>query len=195
MYHLGIPDHEFIRGKTPMTKEEIRILTIAKAQINPDSIIWDVGAGTGSLSIEAALSALNGHVYAIERNREGIDLIQQNAAKFKAKNLTAILGEAPSALLDLPSCDVAFIGGSGGKLSEILTFIDDKLKVGGRLIINAITIETMYEALQFLKETENYSYNTFSAQITRFDAIGRYHMGKAQNPITIISCTKLKNRR
>ena len=105
----GIEDEQFIRGDVPMTKQEIRILTIAKAHIRPDSVVWDVGAGTGSISIEAALLAKEGHVYAVERNPEGIRLIGANAAKFGVKNLTAVESEAPQGLSELPPCDAAIL--------------------------------------------------------------------------------------
>ena len=186
MHHIGIGDANFIRGNIPMTKQEIRILSIAKAKINDKDIIFDIGAGTGSLSIEAALLSPKGHVYAIERKAEGIELIHKNAEKFSVTNITPILGEAPEQINGLPNCDVVFIGGSGGKLQEIFNTIDCKLKIGGRLIINAITVETMYEALNYLKTSPNYTYNACRVQVTQLNQVGRYHMEESQNPITII---------
>ena len=110
----GIEDEQFIRGDVPMTKQEIRILTIAKAHIRPDSVVWDVGAGTGSISIEAALLAKEGHVYAVERNPEGIHLIGENAAKFGVKNLTAVESEAPQGLSELPLATRPSSAAAGG---------------------------------------------------------------------------------
>jgi len=99
--NLGIKDEAFVRGKVPMTKEEIRILTLVKAQIAPDAVVYDVGAGTGSLSIEAARLAPAGHVYAIEKNPEGVELIAENATKFSVENITVVEGAAPDALAGL----------------------------------------------------------------------------------------------
>ena len=113
MHFIGIADTEFIRGNIPMTKEEVRILTLAKAKIKADDIIIDIGAGTGSLSIEAALLAPKGKVFALEKNLEGIDLIKKNAEKFQANNITVINAYAPEGMADLPQADVIFIGGSG----------------------------------------------------------------------------------
>ncbi len=116
MVELGISDDEFIRGKVPMTKQEIRVLTMVKAHISESDIVWDIGAGTGSMSIEAARLAPSGTVYAIERNAEGTDLIRQNMAKFGIDNITVIDGEAPDALKDIEDCDSVIIGGSGSRL-------------------------------------------------------------------------------
>ena len=132
-HFLGIADDEFIRGKVPMTKQEIRILTMAKARIGAEDIVYDIGAGTGSLSIEAALQAENGHVYAIERKAEGIALIQQNAEKFGVRNLTVVQHEAPEGMDELPACDVVLIGGSGSILRPVsLTNNQPSLMNGGK---------------------------------------------------------------
>ena len=120
MHFIGIADTEFIRGNIPMTKEEVRILTLAKAKIKADDIIIDIGAGTGSLSIEAALLATKGKVFALEKNLEGIDLIKKNAEKFQANNITVINAYAPEGMADLPQADVIFIGGSGKNLQAII---------------------------------------------------------------------------
>ena len=110
--NIGIKDEDFVRGKVPMTKEEIRILTLVKARIAPDAVVYYVGAGTGSISIEAARMAPQGHVYAIEKNPDGIALIAENAKKFGAENITVVEGTAPDALADLPALDAAIIGGN-----------------------------------------------------------------------------------
>ena len=125
---LGIDDENFIRGKIPMTKREIRILTLVNAQISTNDIIVDVGAGTGSISIEAALLARGGHVFALEKKAEGVKLIEQNAQRFSVKNITVINAEAPEGFSKIPKIDVAIIGGSGGVLEEILANLDTKIK-------------------------------------------------------------------
>ncbi|SDE84670.1 precorrin-6Y C5,15-methyltransferase (decarboxylating) subunit CbiT [Sporomusa acidovorans] len=187
---LGIPDSEFIRGNIPMTKQEIRILTLAKAGINATDTIIDIGAGTGSLSIEAALLAEQGKVFAIERETEGIELIKTNAAKFKVNNVEAILGIAPEALDGLPAADVILIGGSGGRLPDILAYADTLLKPGGRLVITAVTVETLSTALEIMRERKEYSVDACCVQVTKIQAVGASNMFKALNPIYIIACSK-----
>lgn len=191
MAGLGIEDEAFIRGKVPMTKQEIRVLTMAKARISPTDVVWDVGAGTGSMSVEAALLANHGQVYAIERNSEGVKLIEKNKEKFGAKNLTVVEGEAPDALKGLPDCDVAIIGGSGSHLSAILDEISARMKTGGRIVINCITIQTLASALDYLRAHEtDFSYEAIQVQINRLQAVGAYDMAKAINPIYIVTGEK-----
>ena len=187
---IGIPDEEFLRGDIPMTKQEIRILALAKAQIGPENIIIDVGAGTGSLSVEAARLALKGKVYAIEREPEGISLIQANARKFAAANLEAIEGMAPDAMQGLPAADVIFVGGSGGRLLPILDRADGILKPGGRMIIMAVTIETLHEALKWSDRSTRYTADACGIQINRLRRAGSSHMLQALNQVYIIQCEK-----
>ncbi|HWR08929.1 precorrin-6Y C5,15-methyltransferase (decarboxylating) subunit CbiT [Sporomusa sp.] len=189
-HRIGIPDSEFVRGDIPMTKQEIRILTLAKAGIGSGDTVIDIGAGTGSLSIEAALLAKEGRVIAIEREPEGFDLIQVNAAKFKTANVEARLGAAPEALAGLPAADVILIGGSGGKLPEILGCADKLLKPGGRLIITAVTVETLSTALSNMRQRSAYSVEACCVQVTRIQQVGASNMFKALNPIYIIACNK-----
>lgn len=189
----GIADEEFIRDKVPMTKEEIRILTMCKAKIRPDNIIWDIGAGTGSLSIEAALLAPQGEVYAIEKKDLAVDLLHQNIAKFKLEDKVKVIAtEAPKGLDELPNCDVVFIGGSGKHMFEILDIIDSKLNEGGRIIVNAVTIQTISEITTYMKQKESYTYEAIQVQINRLRQIGSYDMFNAQNPVYIVTCKKLK---
>lgn len=189
---IGIADDAFIRGRVPMTKQEVRILTLAKAAVGEKDVVIDVGAGTGSLSVEAALLAREGRVYAVERGKEGAELIQQNAAKFNVSNLTVVLGEAPSALTDLPQADVIFLGGSGGRLTDILDWADRALKTGGRLVINCVTVETLHGALAYMQGKRGYTSDAFQVQITRLKRVGKYHMSEALNPIGILTYTKDK---
>lgn len=188
----GIEDEEFIRGNVPMTKQEIRILTMAKAKIQPASIVFDIGAGTGTLSVEAARRAPEGHVYAIEKNIEGIELIQQNMKKFAVENFTVLQQEAPFGLEKLPACDVVLIGGSGGRLGAILDIVSAKLVVGGRIVLNCITIQTLADCLQYMRMHEQYVYDAIQVQINRLQRVGPYDMAKAINPIYIVTCTKVR---
>lgn len=189
-HFMGIEDSEFVRGNIPMTKSEVRILALAKARIAPDDVIIDVGAGTGSLSIEAALLANKGRVYSIEREEEGVRLIKENAARFEVSNLEAIAGVAPEALSDLPQANVVFIGGSGGNLEQIIQSGDKLLKPNGRMIITAVTVETLYNALQIMQNKDNYEITAFCVQISRINQIASYNMLQALNPINIIACNK-----
>ena len=189
--NLGIKDDAFVRGNVPMTKEEIRILTLVKAQIAPDAVVYDVGAGTGSLSVEAARLAPQGHVYAIEKNPEGITLIKENAARFSTRNLTVIEGAAPAALDGLPPLDVALIGGSGRRLPEILDIIGTRMHSGGRIVANAITMQTVAACLDYFHaHAEDYTYEAIQVQISRLERVGPYDMAKALNPIYIITAQR-----
>ena len=182
---MAISDEEFIRGNVPMTKQEIRILTIAKAQIKPNDVVIDIGAGTGSLSIEAAMTARQ--VFAIERNAEAVELIERNVEKFGIDNIIIINAEAPNGLEAISKIDAALIGGSGGNLTKILDTIDKRLKSGGRIILNCITIQTLSEALEYFKKHDNYKYEAIQVQINRLNQVGQYDMAKALNPIYIVT--------
>lgn len=188
---LGLPDAAFVRGKVPMTKQEIRILTLVKAQIGPRDIVYDIGAGTGSLSIEAARLAPEGHVYAVERKEEAIRLIEANGERFGLENLSVIEAEAPAGLENLPLADAVLIGGSGGHLASILDCVAEKLREGGRLVLNCITVQTLAEALDYLHAHETvYRYEAVQVQVSRLRRVGPYDMADAQNPVYIITCTK-----
>lgn len=190
---IGIPDAEFIRGKVPMTKQEIRILTIAKAGIRPGDMVLDVGAGTGSLSCEAAMQAgEDGMVYAIERNPEGIGLIEANAEKFGLDNIQIIHAEAPAGMEELPRLDAVLIGGSGKRLEPILDRAGELLKTGGRIVLNCITVQTLMQCLNYMRASELYKYETVQVQVNRWEQVGSYDMAKAANPIFIVACEKIK---
>ena len=189
--NLGIKDDAFVRGNVPMTKEEIRILTLVKAQITPDAVVYDVGAGTGSLSVEAARLAPQGHVYAIEKNPEGITLIKENAARFSTRNLTVVEGAAPAALDGLPHLDVALIGGSGRQLADILDIVGERLRPDGRIVANAITMQTVAACLDYFhSHADRYTYEAIQVQISRLERVGPYDMAKALNPIYIITAER-----
>ena len=188
---LGIADEEFIRGDVPMTKREIRILTLAEARIAPADVIWDIGAGTGSMSVEAARLASEGWVYAVERNAEGAALIRQNAEKFGIKNLTVVEREAPEGLDALPACDAAIIGGSGRRLAEILDAIAARMKPGGRVVVNCVTMQTLASALEYLRRHKgDFAYEAAQVQVNRLRQVGPYDMAQALNPIYIIACQR-----
>lgn len=183
----GLPDSLFIRGNVPMTKEEVRSISLSKLRLKRDSVIYDVGAGTGSVSIEMALQAPEGAVYAVERNDAAIDLIQQNKEKMGTANLFPIPGAAPEALADLPTPTHAFIGGSAGNMREILQLLLEK-NPRIRLVINAIALETISETLDCMKTLALEDVDIVSVSVSRSKTLGRYHMMMGENPIYIFSC-------
>ena len=182
----GIRDEEFIRGKAPMTKEEVRTVSLSKLRLTADSVCYDVGAGTGSLSIEMALRAHQGQVWAIEKKEDAVELIHRNKVKFAADNLEIVEGLAPEALKDLPTPTHAFIGGSSGNLKEIVKLLLEK-NPQVRIVINCITLETVSEALETAKEFGFEENEIVQLSAARSKAIGRYHMMMGENPIYIIT--------
>ena len=187
----GIKDEEFIRGKAPMTKEEVRTVSLSKLCLTEDSICYDVGAGTGSLSIEMALRAHQGKVWAVEKKEDAVELIRQNKVKFAADNLEIVEGLAPEALTDLPAPTHAFIGGSSGNLKEIVKLLIEK-NPQVRIVINCITLETVSEALETAKEFGFEENEIVQLSAARSKAIGRYHMMTGENPIYIITLQNLQ---
>lgn len=191
MHTFGIADEEFIRGKVPMTKAEIRAMVMVKAAIRPGDTVADIGAGTGSLSVEAALAAPEGKVYAIEKNPEGIGLIRQNAEKFGCHNIEVIEGVAPEAMNGLPQCQVILIGGTGGNLSSILDVADDRLALGGRIVLTAVTAETTGDIVRAFAD-RNYTLEGFQMQVNRLRRLGRYHLYSPLSPVFIFTAVKQK---
>ena len=151
-----LADDEFLRGKVPMTKREVRILTMAELAAMPGDIVADIGAGTGSLSIEAARAVGDGTVYAVERNPEAVQLIRENARRFGLTNIVVEEQEAPAGLEQLPLLDGAIVGGSGGQLEAILDGLDARLRPGGRIVLNCITMQTLAAALGYLRQRADY---------------------------------------
>lgn len=190
----GIPDEEFIRGKAPMTKEVVRSVSLSKLRLTEDSICCDVGAGTGSVSVEMALRADQGQVFAIEKKEEAAALLEENKQKFAVDNLEIIKGEAPQALENLPAPTHAFIGGSSGNLKEIVALLLGK-NPQVRIVINCITLETISEALDVLKEYDFQQREVVQLAASRSKEIGRYHLMMGENPIYIITCQNPKMRK
>ena len=183
----GIPDDQFIRGKVPMTKSEVRAVTISKLRLKPGLHALDIGAGTGSVSIEMAHQGCN--VVAIERNPEGIWLINENKKKF-GLDIEVMEGNAPIDLIDKKDFDRVFIGGSGGNLLEIFTYLSSALKDGGILVANTITIENTGIIMDLLKEHNYQKIEMISMNISRSKKLGDVHLMMAENPINIISAEK-----
>ncbi len=184
----GLDDDLFLRGKVPMTKSEVRSISLSKLRLHKDAVVWDVGAGTGSVSIEAARLAKDGVVYAIEKKDEAIDLLEQNKRKFGTDNLEIIKGLAPEALEGLPAPTHAFIGGSSGNLKEILEVLLEQ-NPGVRVVINAIALETVAEAMQCLKSMAFTDVDIAQVSVAKGKKLGSYEMMMGQNPVYIFSCT------
>ena len=184
----GIPDTEFLREKVPMTKEEVRTVSLSKLHLEEDSVCYDVGAGTGSVSIEMASRAWNGKVYAIEKKALAVELLKKNREKFAVENLEIIEGTAPEALENLEPPTHAFIGGSSGKMETILRLLLEK-NPSVRIVINCIALETVSETLQCLKTLPVKEEEILQISVSKGKSIGNYHMMMGENPIYIISCT------
>ena len=183
-----IPDEEFQRGDAPMTKSEVRSLSVAKLNLNRDSIAWDIGAGTGSVTIEMALAAADGEVYAIEKKSAAAARIEENAKKFGTPNVEVHVGTAPEALTDLPAPTHAFIGGSSGNMKEILQLLLAK-NPQVRVVINAITLETVAEANSCFKELGFTDVDITQIQAAKAKKVGPYEMMMGQNPVYIFAGT------
>lgn len=181
-----IPDEAFLRGKAPMTKSEIRCLSVAKLGLARNSMIYDIGAGTGSVSVEMALQAPEGTVWAIEKEEEAARLIRENARRFQTSNVKVIEGTAPEALEQLPAPTHAFIGGSSGNLREILALLLKKNPTV-RVAVNAVTLETVGEAVQCFKELPFSHVETVQVQLSKAKTLGRYQLMTGQNPVYIFT--------
>lgn len=182
-----LSDEDFERGRTPMTKEEIRVLILHKMKIHPDDVIWDIGAGTGSVSVECARQAPFGQVHSVERDEAAVHLIEKNRDKFELDNLFIYQGDAAERTTDLPVPDKVFIGGSGGKLGEIMKNIvafDREIRV----TVSAVTLETIAEAGEILGNYDA-DYDVIQATVGRGRKIGSYHIMDTNNPVMIFTAT------
>lgn len=181
----GLPDEAFERGDVPMTKQEVRAAVLAKLAVRPGDILWDVGAGTGSVSVELALAAPRGRVYAVECRPEGCALIKANREKFRTRNLVLVEGLAPDALSDLPAPDAVFIGGSKGSLDAIVDAALDK-NPDARICVSAIALETLSAAVAALT-AKGRTVQVSQIAVSRARAVGGLHLMMAQNPIYLIT--------
>ena len=186
----GLPDADFIRGSVPMTKQEVRAAILAKLAVRPGDTVWDVGAGTGSVSIELSRAAYRGRVYAIERNPDACDLIRRNREKFGAWNLTLTQGDAPEVLQPLPAPDAVFIGGSGGALESVVETVFKK-NASARLCVSAVTLETLCAAVGALT-ARGLSAEVCQIAVSRTRPAGDYHLLTAQNPVFLITADGAK---
>lgn len=185
-YFGMIDDDDFIRGKVPITKCPVRNHTVSLIGRNQSSlVIYDVGAGTGSISIELALSNPLSTVYAFEINPDAIDLISQNRDKFGAFNLVIIGGNAPDSFLDIPAPDKVFIGGSKGNMLQIFNSILQK-NPKCFLTVSAIAVETFAETVNIFKEKNIKNFNVTQLAVANTKSVGNYNMLIAQNPTFLL---------
>ena len=180
----GLPDSAFLRGEVPMTKEEVRAVALSRLRLEENHVVWDVGAGTGSVSVECALACPAGRVYAVEKKAEALALLAENRARFGADNLEIVAGTAPEALADLPAPDRVFLGGTSGNMEEILGAAFRK-NPAARVVCTAVTLETVAEAARIFAGLEDAGMVQLS--VTRTRPAGRYHLMDAQNPVWLFS--------
>ena len=188
----GIPDELFERTeKVPITKEEVRVIQISKARLRPGQLVYDVGCGSGSISVEAAIQVeSSGKVLAIDYDENAIELTKKNIEKFGLSNVSLIHGNAKEKITTLEPADAIFVGGTGKDTTEIVELCQDKLKTGGRIVIGTILIETLYAVLQILEKLQFNSMDITQVTISKSRKTSTGTMMLARNPVTIISATK-----
>lgn len=179
---IGLPDEAFIRGEAPMTKSEVRALSVAKLKLTPDAVVYDVGAGTGSVSVEMARVAAAGTVYAVEREEAACALIDQNRRQLGTPNVEVVAGLAPAALAPLPAPTHVFVGGSSGNLKEILAAVLAK-NPAVRIVVNSVTLETIAETLACLRDLPLVQEEIVCLNVAGARHLGRYNLMTAQNPV------------
>ena len=186
---IGIDDDEFHTSKKLITKQEVRAVTLSKLQLQDDLVLWDIGAGSCSVSIEASNLMPNGRIFAVERNLQCIGFINENLKKFCTRNVKLVEAFAPEGLEDLPDPDRVFIGGAGGKLDEIIDAVAQRLKPDGIVVINAVTLDTLSQAVEFL-EDHGYTVEATCVNIAKTRKLTEYKMFEAQNPVYVIAAWK-----
>ena len=189
----GIPDELFERTeKVPITKEEVRTIQISKARLRPGQTVYDIGCGSGSISVEAALQIeSSGKVLAIDHDQNAVELTRKNMKKFGISNISVIYGNAKEKILELEEADTIFIGGTGGDTKEIVELCENKLRSGGRIVIGIILIETFYSVLQVLKKLRFEAVDITQITVSKSRKTTAGTMMLARNPVTIISATKM----
>ena len=186
---IGIDDEEFATIKKLITKQEVRAVTLAKLQLQNDLVFWDIGAGSGSVSIEASNLMPGGKLFAVERNPQCVAYLKDNLGKFCARNVKLVEAEAPEGLDGLPDPDRVFIGGAGGNLTEVVAEVDRRIKAGGIIVINAVTLDTLGKSVELL-EYHGYQVEVVCVNVARTRPLTEYKLFEAQNPIYVISASK-----
>ena len=188
----GIPDEEFERTESvPITKEEIRAIQISKGRLSAGQTVLDIGCGSGSVTIEAAIQIeKSGKVIGVDIDPNAIELTEKNLKKFGITNYTLIEGNAKDKISELPQADTVFIGGTGGDTKDIVELCQDKIKSGGRIVIGVILIETLYSVLQTIEKLDFESVDITQITIGKSRKTKTGTMMLARNPVTVISATK-----
>ncbi|MDY0189873.1 MAG: precorrin-6y C5,15-methyltransferase (decarboxylating) subunit CbiE [Desulfuromonas sp.] len=186
---FGISDNQFVALKKQMTGEEARVVALAKLQLSSGMTLWDIGSGSGSVSIEADYLLPYGRIFAIERNSEYLVAMRSNLNKFKPRNVRVVEGEAPSCLEDISDPDRVFIGGSGGNLWDILEAVDMRLPADGRVVITATTLDTLVSATDYF-ENSGYAVEVITLNVARTSPDTDYKVFEARNPVYVIVATK-----
>ena len=184
----GISDDEFIRGEVPMTKEEVRSVSICKLKLCAESVLYDIGSGTGSVAVEAARLSDKIKVFAVEAKDEAVELIKQNCGKFKAENVSVISGSAPEMLETLPAPTHAFIGGTNGKLKDILRALYRK-NPEMRIVMTAVSLETVAEMQSVLSDYPVTDDEIVQVSIAKARKAGSHHLLFANNPVFVFAFT------
>lgn len=184
--YRSIKDEEFITGKAPMTKSEIRTVCVGKLNIKSDYTVYDIGAGTGSVSVESALKLHSGTLYAVEKDVEAVSLIEKNIEKFKTYNIEIIKGKAPEAIEELPNPDACFIGGSSGNMDDIINAVLKK-NPHVNVVINTITLQSLNEAINCMEKYKFEDVEIVNVSVAKSKKAGKYDLMMGQNPIYIIS--------
>ena len=187
-YAPGIDDELFVRGDVPMTKRDVRSAVIGRLSIKPGDTVWDVGAGTGSVTVEMAKMAHGGKAFAVETNPEGISLIETNKKRFGCWNIVPVEGMAPDVLSDLPAPDEVFLGGTKGNMDAIIDVITEK-NGKARIVVTAIAIETLGKAMDSLK-SHGYDVDVTEIQSSYGRKVANLNMLTANNPIFIVTGEK-----
>ena len=188
----GIPDELFERDENvPITKEEVRVVQVSKGRLKPGMIVYDIGCGSGSMSVEAALQVEDsGYVHAVDYDPKAVELTKKNLAKFGISNVSVISKNANEAISELPDADAIFIGGTGKDTAKIVGMCLDKLKLGGRIVIGMIQIETIFSVLSFVEEQGLESIDITQITISKSRKTSTGTMMLARNPVTVLSATK-----
>ena len=188
----GIPDELFERTEeVPITKEEVRVVQLSKGRLSPGYIVYDIGCGSGSVSVEVSYQiGPTGKVFSIDIDDRAVELTKKNLSKFGVSNADVILGDAKEKISDLPQADAIFIGGTGGDTTDIIKLCESKLKSGGRIVIGTILIETLYSVLNIMEKLRFSSLDITQVTISKSRKTSTGTMMIARNPVTIISATK-----
>ena len=181
----GLPDEAFVRGEVPMTKQEIRWIALAMLQISPGMTVLDLGCGSGSLTVEMARMTSPEKIYAMEHKKEALEVTRRNLERFRLTGVNLMEGRAEDRLQQLPPLDRVFIGGSGGALEDILCQLTPKLKPDSRILITAVTLETIAQARVLLQQEPFTNLTILQTGITRYVPRAGYNMAQAENPVMI----------